>query len=217
MKTKITKLEELKNYKKIAVVGGTFDPIHYGHLVTGEAVYNEFNMDKIIFIPTGDPAHKSDVTKSEHRFNMACLAIENNDKFEISTIEIDRKGKTYTVDTIEELKKYCIANVEIYFVMGADSIFNLYQWKDFERLINMCQFIGVTRPNYDKSNMENLVRELNVKYNAKIHFMEITALDIASSDLRKKIENGMSIRYLLPDKVEKYIKEFNLYKNEVGK
>lgn len=215
MKIEVTKLENLKNYKKIAIVGGTFDPIHYGHLVTGEAVYHKFNMDKIIFIPTGDPAHKDGVTKSNHRFEMTCMAIENNDKFEISTIEIDRQGKTYTVDTIEEFKKYCVDDVEIYFVMGADSIYNLHKWKNFEKLINMCKFIGVTRPNYDKSNMEKLVKKLNIQYNAQIYFMEIPALDISSSDLRKRINDGMSVRYLLPDNVADYIEKFDLYKNEV--
>lgn len=217
MKIEITKLENLKNYKKIAIVGGTFDPIHYGHLVTGEMVYEKFKVDKVIFIPTGDPAHKLKVTDTDHRFEMACMAIKNNNKFEISKIEIDRQGKTYTVDTIAELKQYCIDDVEIYFVMGADSIYHLHLWKDFEKLLTMCKFIGVTRPNYDKINMEKLVEELNSKYNAQIYFMEIPALDISSSDLRKKVEDDISIRYLLPDEVEEYIKKFNLYKNEVEK
>lgn len=212
MGIEITKLENLKNYKKIAIMGGTFDPIHYGHLVTGEAVCDEFKVDKVIFMPTGDPAHKDGVTEKNHRFEMTSLAVENNENFELSTLELDRTGKTYTVDTIEELKKYCVEDVIIYFVMGADSIYQLHLWKDFEKLLKMCQFIGVTRPNYDKSKMEILVEKLNKEYKAKIHFLEIPALDISSSELRKKVEEGMSIRYLLPDKVEEYIKKINLYR-----
>lgn len=212
MNVKIMNLNDLKKYKKIAIVGGTFNPIHYGHLVTGEMVYHDFNVDKVIFMPTGDPAHKEVNTHNKHRFAMTSMAIADNDKFEISALEIDREGKTYTIDTIEELKKYCDKEVIIYFVMGADSIYHLHKWKEYEKLLTMCEFIGVTRPNYDKCEMEILVNELNEKYNAKINFLEIPALDISSSDLRKKVEEGISIRYLLPDNVEKYISEFSLYK-----
>lgn len=207
--------KNLKNYRNIAIMGGTFDPIHFGHLVTGECVYEEFDVDKIIFMPTGKPAHKDLVTDNEHRYNMTKIAIDGNDKFEISTIELLRKGTTYTVDTIQEIREYLGEKSKIYFVMGADSVYDLYKWKDMEKLLSICQFIAVTRPNYDKTKLEKLVDELNEKYRAEIHFLEIPALDISSSELRGKIENNISVRYLLPNKVIDYIEKFKLYRGKI--
>lgn len=200
--------------KHIGIMGGTFDPIHYGHLVTAETVYDAFDIEKILFIPTGNPAHKSVSLGTNHRLEMTKLAIAENEKFELSTIEVDRAGNTYTVDTIEELKTQLDADTTIYFIMGADSVHQLKQWKDAKRLLSLCEFIGVTRPGYDKKGVEQAVADLNKTYGAKIHFLEVPALDISSSDIRDRIQNKMSIRYLLPDCVIAHINQFQLYQNQ---
>lgn len=211
----IKKEEENEKQKKhIGIMGGTFDPIHYGHLVTAETVYDAFHIEKIIFIPTGNPAHKHVSLGSNHRLEMTKMAIAENEKFELSTIEIDREGHTYTVDTIEELKTTFDDDTVIYFIMGADSIHQLKQWKDAKRLLSLCEFIGVTRPGYDKKGVEQAVAELNETYGTKIHFLEVPALDISSSDIRDRMKHRLSIRYLLPDCVIAYINQFQLYTHQ---
>ncbi|MFI3174516.1 MAG: nicotinate-nucleotide adenylyltransferase [Bacillota bacterium] len=210
------KIKKNTSKKNIGIMGGTFDPIHYGHLVTAETVYDAFDIEKILFIPTGSPAHKCVTLGTNHRLEMTKLAVRNNEKFEISTIEIDRGGKTYTVDTIEELTTQLEDDTTFYFIMGADSIHQLEQWKDTKRLLSLCEFIGVTRPGYDKKGVEEAVAKLNEAYGAKIHFLEVPALDISSSDIRDRIEHGTSIRYLLPDDVLAYIHKFQLYSDKEG-
>ncbi len=203
---------ELKEYKKIAIMGGTFDPIHYGHLVTGEAVCHAFSLDKVLFMPTGKPAHKEEFSKNFHRYHMTELAIQDNENFKLSTIELDRAGTTYTIDTILELKGMCCEGAEIYFIMGADSLHQLFSWKEAKRLIEICSFIVVTRPQYDRKQLDLEINRLKNEYQANIHTLEIPALDISSSDIRQKIKKGEPIRYLLPKKVEQYIHTFELYK-----
>lgn len=205
----------LEQYKKIAIMGGTFDPIHYGHLVTGEAVCHAFSLDKVLFMPTGKPAHKEEFSKNLHRYHMTELAIQDNEHFELSTIELDRAGTTYTIDTILEIKELCCEGVELYFIMGADSLHQLLSWKEAERLIQICSFIVVTRPQYEKEKLDLAITNLQKEYQANIHILEIPALDISSSDIRRKIQQGEPIRYLLPKKVEQYIHTFELYKTNL--
>ena len=146
-------IANFKNCKSIAIMGGTFDPIHYGDFVTAEAVRHRFQVDKVVFIPTGKPAHKTDkaVTHNEHRYLMAVLATMRNENFEVSRIEIDRPGVTYTIDTIEQLKKLCRPDVRLYFITGADAIHQIMSWKESERLLSLCDFVAVTRPGYQKT------------------------------------------------------------------
>ncbi len=206
--------EKSSKKKNIGIMGGTFDPIHYGHLVTAETVYDAFDIEKILFIPTGNPAHKCVRLGTDHRLEMTKLAVAGNEKFDISTIEIDRGGSTYTVDTIEQLKAEMEEDTTFYFIMGADSVHQLEQWKDTKRLLSLCEFIGVTRPGYDKKGVEEAVEKLNHDYGAKIHFLEVPGLDISSSDIRERIQKRVSIRYLLPDCVVEYIHQFALYLEE---
>ena len=140
-------IANFRNCKSIAIMGGTFDPIHYGHLVTAEAVRHRFHVDKVVFIPTGRPAHKShkEVTHNEHRYLMTVLATMRNENFEVSRIEIDRPGTTYTIDTIEQLKKMCRPDVRLYFITGADAIHQIMSWKEPERLLSLCDFVAVFR------------------------------------------------------------------------
>ncbi len=133
-----SEIASFRECKSIAIMGGTFDPIHNGHLVTAEAVRHRFNVDKVIFIPTGRPAHKAkrQITANEHRYLMTVLATMRNQNFEVSRIEIDRPGMTYTIDTIEALKQMCRPDVRLYFITGADAIHQIMNWKEPERLLS---------------------------------------------------------------------------------
>ena len=177
---------DFKKYKSIAIMGGAFDPPHFGHFVTAQTVYDSFDVDKVIIMPLGDAPHKANSrTKAEDRYNMVLAGIDDNDAFDISDMEINRKGKTYTVDTIAEIKK-----------INPD----------------MCSFIAVSRPGFDRNELIKTVDEVRKKYCCDIHYIDVPALDISSSDLRGKISEGRSIKYLVPDKTEKYINEHNLYR-----
>ncbi|MFV0314568.1 MAG: nicotinate-nucleotide adenylyltransferase [Anaerotignum sp.] len=204
-----------ENCKSIAIMGGTFDPIHNGHLVTAEAVRHRFNVDKVVFIPTGKPAHKPDkqVTHNEHRYLMTVLATMRNQNFDVSRIEIDRPGVTYTIDTIEELKRMCPEDVRLYFITGADAIHQIMSWKEPEKLLTLCDFVAVTRPGYDEASLFGDIREIREKFASRIHFMEVPALAISSSDIRNRAQIGAPIKYLLPQTVEDYIHKFCLYQD----
>ena len=209
-------IANFRDCKSIAIMGGTFDPIHYGHLVTAEAVRHRFQVDKVVFIPTGRPAHKTDkeVTHNEHRYLMAVLATMRNENFEVSRLEIDRPGITYTIDTIEQLKKMCRPDVRLYFITGADAIHQIMTWKEPERLLSLCDFVAVTRPGYQKNQMFEEIGELREKFASRIHYMEVPDLAISSSDIRTRAQKGMPIQYLLPQEVEDYIHKFGLYRNQ---
>ncbi len=204
-----------RDCKSIAIMGGTFDPIHNGHLVTAEAVRHRFHVEKVIFIPTGKPAHKGKrkITQTEHRYLMTVLATMRNRNFEVSRIEIDRPGTTYTIDTIEELKKMCRPDVRLYFITGADAIHQIMSWKEPEKLLSLCDFVAVTRPGYDRGRLYGDIREIKEKYSSRIHFMEVPALAISSSDIRARENRGEPIKYLLPQAVEDYIHKFCLYRD----
>lgn len=206
-------IENFKQYKSIAIMGGTFDPIHNGHLVTAEAVRHRFNVDKVIFIPTGKPAHKQgrDVTHNEHRYLMAVLATLRNENFAVSRVEVDRPGQTYTIDTIEELKRLCDPEVRLYFITGADAIHQIMNWKEPERLLSLCDFIAVTRPGYQKNTLFGDIDKIRETYPGHIHYMEVPALAISSSDIRSRAQHGAPIKYLVPQEVEDYIYKFELY------
>ncbi len=202
----------IEKCKRIAIMGGTFDPIHYGHLVTAEAVRKEFNAEVVIFIPTGHPPHKDEnnVTHSEHRYLMTFLATVDNPYFEVSRIEIDRDGLTYTIDTIKKIKSLN-NDVKIYFITGADAVSSILTWKDAEVLLTLCSFVAVTRPGYKKETLEKKVSDIKKKYKSKLHFFEVPALSISSSDIRNRVQNGLPIKYLLPEAVERYIYKSDLY------
>ncbi|MHC1747541.1 MAG: nicotinate-nucleotide adenylyltransferase [Cellulosilyticaceae bacterium] len=203
--------------KRLAIMGGTFDPIHIGHLVTAEAVRHEFNIDKVIFVPTGHPPHKSsmNMTISEHRYLMTVLATTANVSFEVSRIEIDREGVTYTVDTIKELKKIYGQDTELYFITGADAIHEILTWKKPEELLELCTFVAVTRPGYKKEQLKEQVELLIKQYNANIYFLEVPALAISSSDIRQRVEEKRPIKYLVTGTVENYIDKHGLYKKQI--
>ena len=155
-----------KNCKRLAIMGGTFDPIHYGHLVAAEAAFHKFNLDKVVFMPAGNPVFKKGtrVADKESRFIMTYLAVLENEHFDVSRIEIEREGDTYTIDTIEQVKKLCDPDTKLYFITGADVISYIFSWKEPVRLVSMCEFIAVTRPGYKNCNLFDNIENLSDKY-----------------------------------------------------
>ena len=198
--------------KEICLMGGTFDPIHYGHLVVAEEVRQSFNLDKVVFMPAGRPPHKTGqiISEPHHRVNMTLLATASNPYFEVSTLEVERRGPSYTVDTVEEIKKaYGIDKV--YFITGADAVLEMLTWKDVERLLSMTTFIAATRPGYDLHHLEDTLKTLPKEIIKKILPLEVPALSISSSNIRARVREERSIKYLLPEPVEAYIQKNKLY------
>lgn len=198
---------------RIGLMGGTFDPIHNGHLVLAEQVRTRFQMDKVLFIPSGNPPHKELVASKEHRLNMTQLAIEDNAYFEISTIELDQDHKTYTIDTVRRLRNEYGDNTKVYFITGADAIIDLPTWKDVDELVKLCSFIGSTRPGVNEKELSEQIDALVRDYKADITITQVPALAISSTDIRRRVKYNLSIKYLLPAKAESYIYEHGLYKD----
>jgi nicotinate-nucleotide adenylyltransferase len=199
---------------RYAIMGGSFDPIHYGHLAAAETVRQKLNCQKVIFIPLGKPPHKKDrnLSDSIHRYTMTVLATISNPYFEVSNIEVNRDGYTYTLNTITELNKYYGKEVELLFITGADALFEIETWYKVEELLKLCSFVAVTRPGYDKSILEQKLVYLQSKYNSELHIIDVPGLNISSTEIREKVKIGDSIRYLVPETVEQYIFKHKLFR-----
>jgi len=204
----------VKNDKKIGILGGTFDPIHYGHLIIAEEVRQSFDLEKIIFIPSGMPPHKAGlrVTPAEHRYNMVYNAIKTNDCFEVSRIELERTGYTYTVDTLRQLKSLFGNDTKLFFIVGADIIMDLLTWKEPRKIFEMCEFIATVRPGYNNDSFINEIEYLINVYGVKINIAYLPLIEISSTSIREKVRNKKSIKYLVPDATEAYILENELYR-----
>lgn len=213
----IDKLEMFRknNQKiKIGIMGGTFDPIHYAHLATAEFIRDKYKLDKIIFIPSGNPPHKPvyKVADKYDRYKMVMLATRNNEDFIVSDLEIERNKKTYTIDTLRELKiKY--SNADIYFITGADAICDIESWKDVEENFKLATFIAATRPGISLLRVQEKIENLIKKYSASIISVYVPSLDISSTYIRDQIKEKKSVRYLVPESVEKYIHQNKLYQD----
>jgi nicotinate-nucleotide adenylyltransferase len=196
---------------RVGLMGGTFDPIHYGHLVTAEEAYVRFNLDKVIFIPSGNPPHKSakKVTDGFDRFIMTQMATITNPHFEVSRIEVDADGPTYTVDTLKALKEDGLKDAELIFITGADAIIEICTWKNPRELFSLCRFAAATRPGYVIS--KDLVESVAQFGADRLDFFEVPALAISSTDIRCRIKEARPVRYLLPDEVISYIAKNGLY------
>ncbi len=203
--------------KSLGILGGTFDPVHYGHLLAGEWAREVYRLDQLVFMPAARPPHKdlAGVLGSQHRSRMVELAVNDNPGFSVSTLEQEREGFSYTVDTVRYyLQEY--PGVEIYFIIGVDALQLIYTWKDVEQLVELCQFIVVTRPGYILDKSDPALQSLPDALWERLTLLSIPGLEISSSDIRRRVSKGLSIRYLLPPAVEKYIQENNLYKNLHG-
>jgi nicotinate-nucleotide adenylyltransferase len=201
---------------RIGIMGGTFDPIHYGHLIAAEEAKDKFAMDKVLFIPSGDPPHKKNykVTPAELRYAMTLLATVGNPKFDVSRIEINRKGYSYTIDTLREIRENC-PEADYYFITGADAILDILSWKDPKELLRLCKFIAATRPGYCLNQLDRVMAKLGYgswREEKLISILEIPAVSISSTEIRLRVQNGQSIRYLVPDEVLQFIMKNKLYR-----
>ena len=201
--------------KKYGIFGGSFNPIHYGHLMICEYIKEEMGLDKVIFIPTGNPPHKDLGVSAEDRYEMVRLAISPNPDFEISDIETTRVKLSYTVDTIRELKEI-YKEEKLYFLIGLDSLFQLKTWKKIDDLSQEIEFVVALRPGYiDKEEIYNEIDFLRENFGTKINLIKTPLYEISSTDLRDRIHEGKSLRYLIPKKVLDYIEESGFYKGDL--
>jgi nicotinate-nucleotide adenylyltransferase len=205
--------------KSAALFGGTFNPIHYGHLAIAEEVRTKYHLDKIIFVPTHQPPHKdpADLAEPQQRILMAHLATVSNPCFEVSGLEVERGGKSYTVDTVRHFRQYFGAGTDLYFIVGADMLPEISSWKNVGELFKLCRFIAVSRPGYD------IQRILNRHYLAagsfdtaselleNILIEETPMLEISATQIRRRVKEWKSIKYLVPEPVEQFIHNHQLY------
>ena len=190
---------------RVGVMGGTFDPVHVGHLVIASEALHDFRLDRIVFMPTGHPWQKQSYSDPEDRYLMTVLATAGNPKFAVSRMELDRHGPTYTADTMRALKSFHGPECELFFIVGADAVLKLGTWERVEHLGQYASVIAVTRPGFD---LEALEREENWP---KVDVMSSPPIDISSTEIRARVNEGRPIDYLVPAEVAAYIKERGLY------
>lgn len=198
---------------KIGILGGTFNPIHQGHLILAENAYTEIKLDKIIFIPSGVSYFKNqdEIASSFHRINMVNLAIDGNNHFAASRMEIDREGNTYTYETLNALKSQNTQD-ELYFIGGSDVLLNIDKWKCPNLIFKLCTLVIAPRDFVEKEELIKVANRLKAKFSASIIILNSSNIDISSSLLREKIKKNISVKYYLPDSVIEYINVNNLYK-----
>jgi nicotinate-nucleotide adenylyltransferase len=199
---------------KIGICGGTFDPIHLGHLAIAELVRCELNLDKVLFIPTGRPPHKDVkvVTDPIHRLNMVECAIEGNEYFEAVDIEVKREGYTYTVDTLNELHQRYPQGTTFYYIIGADVVMDLLNWKSHEEVFTLTKFAAVMRAGYLGNDFLERIRLMRNRFDIDILSVEAPLIEISSTLIRERVSKNQSVKYLVNDCVDAYIKENNLYR-----
>lgn len=190
--------------RRLGVMGGTFDPIHHGHLVAASEVQTVFDLDEVIFVPTGVQPFKdaAKVTPGEHRYLMTVIATASNTRFSVSRVDIDRRSTTYTIDTLRDLHRM-FPEDELFFITGADALAEILSWKDSDKLFQLAHFIGVTRPGH-VLDATGLPRD-------RVSLVEVPAMAISSTDCRQRVAAGKPIWYLVPDGVVRYISKYHLY------
>lgn len=189
---------------RIGVMGGTFDPIHHGHLVAASEVAQSFELDEVVFVPTGRPWQKDDVTESEHRYLMTVIATASNPQFTVSRVDVDREGPTYTIDTLRDLQEQR-PGAELFFITGADAVAQILGWRNHQQLWDLAHFVAVSRPGHVLTT-EGLPTE-------NVSQLEIPALSISSTDCRARVRRGHPVWYLVPDGVVQYIAKHHLYRS----
>ena len=197
---------------KTGIMGGTFDPIHYGHLLAAEEARINFGIDRLIFVPTGDPPHKNSrkITPAEDRYAMTLLATAGVREYSVSRIEIDRKESTHTVDTLREFIASGIAPENLYFITGLDAMLSITTWYEFEKIPELCTLVTARRPGYPVSGIENLPKFIR----DKLKYIEIPQFAISSTEIRERARYRKGIRFLVPHLVEIYIESNNLYRGD---
>lgn len=198
--------------RKIGIMGGTFNPIHYAHLLLGEAAREQFGLDRVIYIPSGCSYLKlnEDVPSGELRYQMVKLAIEDNPYFTCSRLEIDRDGNTYTVETLRELHKMYPGD-EIYLIIGGDTFKQIEIWKESEEVLKSCILLAAVRDNMSIADMDAQRQHLHEKYGADVRLLQFKNLDVSSTDIRRRIKSGRTVRYMLPESVIEFARMKNIY------
>jgi nicotinate-nucleotide adenylyltransferase len=189
---------------RIGVMGGTFDPIHHGHLVAASEVAQSHDLDEVIFVPTGEPTYKSNVTPAEHRYLMTVIATASNPRFTVSRVDIDRSKPTFTIDTLRDIRRER-RDADLYFITGADAIAQILSWKDVDELWELAHFVAVSRPGH--------VLSVSGLPEQDVSLLEVPALAISSTDCRDRVRRGFPVWYLVPDGVVQYISKHHLYRS----
>lgn len=199
--------------KKIGIMGGTFDPIHLGHLIIAENAYETFNLDEVLFIPTGPGHHKEAVCDAKTRLQLTGISIEDNSHFALSTIEADNPEISYTADTISRIKELHPAN-EYYFIVGADAFVNMSSWKNPEQIFDNANILVAERLGTDCSLIDKKIEEYSRIYNATVFKLPITCVDISSSNIRERVKKNLSLRYMCHYKAIEFINKNGLYRED---
>ncbi|WP_229402426.1 nicotinate-nucleotide adenylyltransferase [Micromonospora okii] len=194
-----------EDIRRVGIMGGTFDPIHHGHLVAASEVADRFGLDEVVFVPTGQPWQKAEqaVTPAEDRYLMTVIATASNPRFQVSRVDIDRGGPTYTVDTLRDLHAEYGPKVQLYFITGADALERILSWKDLDQMFALAHFVGVTRPGFELS-------AAHLPDDA-VSLVQVPAMAISSTDCRDRVARGEPVWYLVPDGVVQYIAKRRLY------
>jgi nicotinate-nucleotide adenylyltransferase len=192
--------------KRLGIMGGTFDPIHHGHLVAASEAADFFGLAEVIFVPTGQPWQKNgrEVSAAEDRYLMTVIATASNPRFSVSRVDIDRPGETYTIDTLRDLRAERGPEAEFYFITGADALARMISWRDTDELFALAQFVGCTRPGH-RLTLSDLPAD-------RVSLLEIPALSISSTECRERVRGGHPIWYLVPDGIVQYISKRGLYR-----
>lgn len=201
--------ESRRKSRRIGIMGGTFDPIHNGHLVAASEVADVFDLEEVVFVPTGEPWQKADrrVSDAEDRYLMTVIATASNPRFHVSRADIDRGGPTYTVDTLKDMAELYPGD-ELFFITGADALASIMSWRDWEKMFDLAEFVGVTRPGYELT--EDMLPEV---HRGRTHLIQIPAMAISSTDCRERASQGRPVWYLVPDGVVQYIAKNEMYAN----
>lgn len=197
---------------RLGIFGGTFDPIHIGHLAAAERTLSDFDLDRIIFVPANVPPHKPDrdVTPPEHRMNMVLVATAENPSFNVSNVEMVRGGRSFTVDTMTYFREMHPED-ELFFIMGMDSLLELETWHNVEGLVALCRLIVVARPGYELDRTDCRLVNLPPTVWEHVDYLQVPGLDISATDIRKRLKEGKSVRYLLIPQVYDYIQDYGLF------
>ncbi|AKV59746.1 MULTISPECIES: nicotinate-nucleotide adenylyltransferase [Corynebacterium] len=193
-------------------MGGTFDPIHHGHLVAASEAAHRFALDEVVFVPTGQPWQKAgrQISPAEDRYLMTVIATASNPRFTVSRVDIDREGPTYTIDTLRDLREV-YPDAELFFITGADALSSIMSWHDWDKMFELAEFVGVTRPGYELTE-DMLPQDIQ----ERVHLLDIPAMAISSTDCRERASQGRPVWYLVPDGVVQYIAKHGLYRPQVA-
>lgn len=208
---------------RLGIMGGAFDPIHIAHLVTAQEALLQFQLDEVVFLPSGHPPHKKrQLAPAEFRYLLTALATASHPRFSVSRLEIDRPGVGYTVDTLQQLGSVLAPDARLYFITGADAVLDILTWKDPPGVLELCTLIAATRPGFDLSRLSAVLAELGPGVvgpgpEARVHLMEVPGLDISSSMIRERLAAGLPVRYLVPDIVWQVIDKSGEYRSPCRK